>query len=210
MKAYEFPKYDTPLTIGKRTVVIGAGNTAMDAARSALRMGSEVIIAYRHGREDMTARIEEIHHAKEEGVKFEFFLNPVEFIGDENDKVKAVKFEKMKALEEKDAKGKRKIVGTGEYIPLEADTVVIAIGLESNKIISEEATDLKTNPDGTLVVDERLMTSISGVFAGGDAIRGEATVILAMGDGKKLQSPYTNTFKRNIYQLDFLFLFIEK
>ena len=210
MKAYEFPKYDTPLTIGKRTVVIGAGNTAMDAARSALRMGSEVIIAYRHGREDMTARIEEIHHAKEEGVKFEFFLNPVEFIGDENDKVKAVKFEKMKALEEKDAKGKRKIVGTGEYIPLEADTVVIAIGLESNKIISEEATDLKTNPDGTLVVDERLMTSISGVFAGGDAIRGEATVILAMGDGKKLQSPCTNTFKRNIYQLDFLFLFIEK
>jgi len=185
MKAYEFPKYDTPLTIGKRTVVIGAGNTAMDAARSALRMGSEVIIAYRRGREDMTARIEEIHHAEEEDIKFEFFLNPVEFIGDENGKVKAIKFEKMKALEEKDAKGKRKIVGTGEYIPLKADTVVIAIGLESNKIISEEATDLKTNPDGTLVVDERLMTSIPGVFAGGDAIRGEATVILAMGDGKK-------------------------
>lgn len=185
MKAYEFPKYDTPLTIGKRTVVIGAGNTAMDAARSALRMGSEVIIAYRRGREDMTARIEEIHHAEEEGVKFEFFLNPIEFLGDENGKVKAVKFEKMKALEEKDAKGKRKIVGTGEYILLEADTVVIAIGLEPNKVISEEATGLKTNPNGTLVVDERLMTSISGVFAGGDAIRGEATVILAMGDGKK-------------------------
>ena len=188
MKAYEFPKYDTPLTIGKRTVVIGAGNTAMDAARSALRMGSEVIIAYRRGREDMTARIEEIHHAEEESVKFKFFLNPVEFISDENGKVKAVKFEKMKALEEKDAKGKRKIVGTGKYILLEADIVVIAIGLEPTKIISEEATGLKTNPDGTLVVDERLMTSISGVFAGGDAIRGEATVILAMGDGKKLQS----------------------
>ena len=127
-----------------------------------------------------------------------FFLNPVEFIGDENDKVKAVKFEKMKALEEKDAKGKRKIVGTGEYIPLEADTVVIAIGLESNKIISEEATDLKTNPDGTLVVDERLMTSISGVFAGGDAIRGEATVILAMGDGKKSCKVHTRIHSKEI------------
>ncbi|MDK2853501.1 MAG: glutamate synthase small chain [Thermococcaceae archaeon] len=91
----------------------------------------------------------------------------------------------MRPLEERDAKGKRKIVGTGEYITLEADTVIIAIGLEPNKIISEEATGLKTNPDGTLVVDENLMTSIPGVFAGGDAIRGEATVILAMGDGKK-------------------------
>ncbi|MCA6214246.1 NADPH-dependent glutamate synthase [Thermococcus sp. 101 C5] len=185
MKAYKFPEYDEPISIGKKTIVIGAGNTAMDAARSALRMGSEVTIAYRRGREDMTARIEEIKHAEEEGVKFEFFLNPVEFIGDENGKVKAVKFEKMRPLEERDAKGKRKIVGTGEYITLEADTVIIAIGLEPNKIISEEATGLKTNPDGTLVVDENLMTSIPGVFAGGDAIRGEATVILAMGDGKK-------------------------
>ena len=185
MKAYKFPEYDEPISIGKKTIVIGAGNTAMDAARSALRMGSEVTIAYRRGREDMTARIEEIKHAEEEGVKFEFFLNPVEFIGDENGKVKAVKFEKMKPLGEKDSKGKRKIVGTGEYITLEADTVIIAIGLEPNRIISEEATALKTNPDGTLVVDENLMTSIPGVFAGGDAIRGEATVILAMGDGKK-------------------------
>ncbi|ASJ07781.1 dihydropyrimidine dehydrogenase [Thermococcus siculi] len=185
MKAYLFPEYDEPIAIGKKTIVIGAGNTAMDAARSALRLGSEVTIAYRRGREDMTARIEEIHHAEEEGVKFEFFLNPVEFIGDENGKVKAVKFEKMRPLEERDKRGKRKIVGTGEYVTLEADTVIIAIGLEPNRIISEEATGLKTNPNGTLVVDENLMTSIPGVFAGGDAIRGEATVILAMGDGKR-------------------------
>ncbi|MCD6372639.1 MAG: NADPH-dependent glutamate synthase [Thermococcus sp.] len=185
MKAYEFPEYDTPISIGKKTVVIGAGNTAMDAARSALRLGSEVTIAYRRGREDMTARAEEIQHAEEEGVKFEFFLNPVEFIGDENGRVKAVKFEKMRPLEERDARGKRKIVGTGEYVTLEADTVIIAIGLEPNKIITEEARGLKTNPNGTLVVDENLMTSIPGVFAGGDAIRGEATVILAMGDGKR-------------------------
>ncbi|AMQ18904.1 NADPH-dependent glutamate synthase [Thermococcus peptonophilus] len=184
MKAYEFPEYDTPIAIGKKTIVIGAGNTAMDAARSALRLGSEVTIAYRRGREDMTARIEEIKHAEEEGVKFEFFLQPVEFIGDENGRVKAVKFEKMRPLEERDAKGKRKIVGTGEYVTLEADTVIIAIGLEPNRIITETS-GLKTNPNGTLVVDENLMTSIPGVFAGGDAIRGEATVILAMGDGKK-------------------------
>jgi len=184
MKAYEFPEYDTPVAVRKKVIVIGAGNTAMDAARSALRLGAEVIIAYRRGREDMTARIEEIHHAEEEGVKFEFFLNPVEFIGDENHRVKAVKFEKMKPLEERDSRGKRKIVRTGEYVTLEADTVIIAIGLEPNRIISE-STGLKVNPNGTLVVDENLMTSIPGVFAGGDAIRGEATVILAMGDGKK-------------------------
>ncbi|WP_456321507.1 NADPH-dependent glutamate synthase [Palaeococcus sp. (in: euryarchaeotes)] len=184
MKAYKFPEYDTPVAVGKKVIVIGAGNTAMDAARSALRLGAEVTIAYRRGREDMTARIEEIHHAEEEGVKFEFFLNPVEFIGDENHKVKAVKFEKMKPLEERDSRGKRKIVRTGEYVTLEADTVIIAIGLEPNRIISE-STGLKVNPNGTLVVDENLMTSIPGVFAGGDAIRGEATVILAMGDGKK-------------------------
>jgi len=184
MKAYEFPEYDTPIAVGKKVIVIGAGNTAMDAARSALRLGAEVTIAYRRGREDMTAREEEIKHAEEEGVKFEFFLQPVEFIGDENGRVKAVKFERTKPLEERDSKGKRKIVGTGEYVTLEADTVIIAIGLEPNKIITEDGR-LKTNPDGTIVVDENLMTSIPGVFAGGDAIRGEATVILAMGDGKR-------------------------
>ncbi|AFK22572.1 NADPH-dependent glutamate synthase [Pyrococcus sp. ST04] len=184
MKAYKFPEYDTPIAVGKRVIVIGGGNTAMDAARSALRLGAEVIVAYRRGKEDMSARIEEIKHAEEEGVKFMFFVQPVEFVGDEEGRVKAVKFEKMKPLEERDARGKRKIVGTGEYITVEADTVIIAIGLEPNRIILEDS-GLEANPDGTLKVDERLMTSIPGVFAGGDAIRGEATVILAMGDGKK-------------------------
>jgi len=184
MKAYKFPEYDTPIAVGKKVVVIGAGNTAMDAARSALRLGSEVTIAYRRGREDMTARAEEIHHAEEEGVKFEFFLSPVEFIGDDDGKVKAVKFMKMRPLEERDSKGKRKIEPTGEYVTLEAETVIIAIGLEPNRILLE-AGGFKANRDGTLVVDENLMTSVPGVFAGGDAVRGEATVILAMGDGKK-------------------------
>ena len=183
MKAYKFPEYDTPIAVGKRVIVIGAGNTAMDAARSALRLGAEVTIAYRRGREDMTARIEEIHHAEEEGVKFEFFLTPVEFIGDENGKVRAVKFEKMRPLEERDKRGKRKIVGTGEYVTIEAETVVIAIGKHPNRLIVNTP-GLKVER-GKIVVDENLMTSIPGVFAGGDAIRGEATVILAMGDGKK-------------------------
>ncbi|CUX76794.1 NADPH-dependent glutamate synthase [Thermococcus chitonophagus] len=185
MKAYKFPEYDTPIIVGKKVVVIGAGNTAMDAARSALRLGAEVTIAYRRGEEDMTARIEEVEHAKEEGVKFMFFVNPVEFIGDEEGRVKAVKFEKMKPLDEKDSRGKRKIIGTGEYITVEADTVVIAIGQVPNKILWKTTPGLKVSEKGTIIVDENLMTSIPGVFAGGDAIRGEATVILAMGDGRK-------------------------
>ncbi|WP_048150219.1 NADPH-dependent glutamate synthase [Palaeococcus ferrophilus] len=183
MKAYLFPEYDTPVYVGKKVVVIGAGNTAMDAARSARRFGAEVTIAYRRGPEDVSARVEEVHHAKEEGIKFEYFINPVEFIGDENGKVKAVKFEKMRALEETDGNGKRRIVGTGEYVTLEADTVVIAIGKHPNRLIVNTP-GLKVER-GRIVVDENLMTSIPGVFAGGDAIRGEATVILAMGDGRK-------------------------
>ncbi|CAD5244878.1 NADPH-dependent glutamate synthase [Thermococcus camini] len=181
MKAYLFPEYDTPVKVGKKVVVIGAGNTAMDAARSARRFGAEVTIAYRRGPEDVSARVEEVHHAKEEGIKFEFYINPVEFLG-ENGKIKAVKFEKMKALDERDSRGKRKIVGTGEYVTLEADTVIIAIGKHPNRLIINTP-GLKVER-GRIVVDENLMTSIPGVFAGGDAIRGEATVILAMGDGR--------------------------
>ncbi|AJC72142.1 dihydropyrimidine dehydrogenase subunit A [Thermococcus guaymasensis DSM 11113] len=183
MKAYLFPEYDTPVKVGKRVIVIGAGNTAMDAARSARRFGAEVIIAYRRGEEDVSARIEEVEHAKEEGIKFEYFINPVEFIGDENGNVKAVKFEKMKPLDERDKRGKRKIVGTGEYVTIEADTVIIAIGKHPNRLIINTP-GLKVER-GRIVVDENMMTSIPGVFAGGDAIRGEATVILAMGDGRR-------------------------
>ncbi|WP_457742180.1 NADPH-dependent glutamate synthase [Thermococcus sp.] len=183
MKAYEFPEYDTPIAVGKKVIVIGAGNTAMDAARSALRLGAEVTIAYRRGEEDVSARVEEVAHAKEEGVKFLYFVQPIEFIGDERGNVKAVKFEKMKPLDERDSRGKRKIVGTGEYVKIEADTVIIAIGKHPNRLIINTP-GLKVER-GKIVVDENLMTSIPGVFAGGDAIRGEATVILAMGDGRR-------------------------
>ena len=183
MKAYLFPEYDTPVKVGKKVIVIGAGNTGMDAARSARRFGAEVTVAYRRGEEDVSARIEEVEHAKEEGVKFVYFVNPVEFIGDGKGNLKAVKFEKMKALDERDSRGKRKIVGTGEYVVLEAETVIIAIGKHPNRLIVNTP-GLKVER-GKIVVDENLMTSIPGVFAGGDAIRGEATVILAMGDGRK-------------------------
>ncbi|NJE46828.1 NADPH-dependent glutamate synthase [Thermococcus sp. GR7] len=183
MKAYKFLEYDTPVKVGKRVIVIGAGNTGMDAARSARRFGAEVIIAYRRGPEDVSARVEEVEHAKEEGIKFEFFLNPVEFIGDGKGNLKAVKFEKMRPLDERDSRGKRKIVGTGEYVTIETDTVIIAIGKHPNRLIVNTP-GLKVER-GKIVVDENLMTSIPGVFAGGDAIRGEATVILAMGDGRR-------------------------
>ncbi|MFA4669643.1 NADPH-dependent glutamate synthase [Pyrococcus kukulkanii] len=184
MKAYEFPEYDTPIKVGKKVAVIGGGNTAMDAARSALRLGAEVWILYRRTRKEMTAREEEIKHAEEEGVKFMFLVSPKRFIGDENGNLKAIELEKMK-LGEPDESGRRRPIPTGETIIMEFDTAIIAIGQTPNKIFYQSVPGLKVDKWGRIVVDENLMTSIPGVFAGGDAIRGEATVILAMGDGRK-------------------------
>ncbi len=186
MKAYKFPEYDTPIKVGKRLAVIGAGNVAMDAARSALRVGfEEVYILYRRTREYMTAREEEIHHAEEEGVKFMFLVSPVEFIGDDNCNVKVVKLI-MNKLGEPDSSGRRRpepIPGT--EFALEVDAVVFAIGQKPNKVLYQEVPELKTTKWGTLIVDEKYRTTMRGVFAGGDAVRGEATVVLAMGDGKR-------------------------
>ncbi len=186
MKAYKFPEYDTPIKVGKRLAVIGAGNVAMDAARSALRVGfEEVYILYRRTREYMTAREEEIQHAEEEGVKFMFLVSPVAFIGDEDCNVKVVKLI-MNKLGEPDSSGRRRpepIPGT--EFGLEVDAVVFAIGQKPNKILYQEVPDLKVTRWGTLVVDENYRTTMPGVFAGGDAVRGESTVVLAMGDGKR-------------------------
>ncbi|AEC52472.1 putative oxidoreductase [Pyrococcus sp. NA2] len=184
MKAYKFPEYDTPVKVGKRVAVIGGGNTAMDAARSALRLGAEVWILYRRTRKEMTAREEEIKHAEEEGVKFMFLVSPKRFIGDENGNLKAIELEKMK-LGEPDESGRRRPIPTGETFIMEFDTVIIAIGQTPNKTFLQTVPELKVDKKGRIIVDENLMTSIPGVFAGGDAIRGEATVILAMGDGRK-------------------------
>ncbi len=185
MKAYKFPEYDTPIKKGKKLAVIGAGNVAMDAARSALRVGyEEVYIIYRRTKEYMTAREEEIHHAEEEGVRFMFLVSPTEFIGDEKGNVKVIKMI-MNELGEPDSSGRRRPVPIpGTEFGLEVDAVVFAIGQKPNKVLYQEVPELKTTKWGTLIVDEKHRTTMPGVFAGGDAVRGEATVVLAMGDGK--------------------------
>lgn len=195
MRAYIFPEYDTPIKVGKRVAVIGGGNTAMDAARSALRLGAEVWILYRRTREEMTARVEEIHHAEEEGVKFMFLVSPKRFIGDERGNLTAIELEKMK-LGEPDKTGRRAPVPTGETFVMEFDTAIIAIGQTPNKTLIQSIPELKVDEAGRIIVDENLMTSIPGVFAGGDAIRGEATVILAMGDGRKAAKAIDAYLKR--------------
>ena len=186
MKAYRFPEFDTPIKKYKHVVVVGGGNVAMDAARCAKRLGAdEVSIVYRRGEEEMPARLEEIHHAKEEGIIFRLLQNPVEILGDEKGNVTGVKNIKME-LGEPDASGRRRPVAIkdSEYV-LEADAVVIAIGQSPNPLIKSTTPDLETKTWGGIVADEDGLTSIEGVYAGGDAVTGAATVILAMGAGKK-------------------------
>ncbi|MEM2542638.1 MAG: NADPH-dependent glutamate synthase [Candidatus Korarchaeum sp.] len=186
MKAYLFPEYDTPVKRGRRLAVIGGGNTAMDAARSGLRIGyEEVYILYRRTKEFMTARIEEVAHAEEEGVRFMFLVNPVAFKCDENGWVKAVTLIRNELGEPDETGRMRPVPIPGSEFDLEVDAVVIAIGQRPNRILYQEVPELEVTRQGTIVVDERYRTTLKGVFAGGDAIRGEATVVLAMGDGKK-------------------------
>ncbi|WP_297436741.1 NADPH-dependent glutamate synthase [Thermococcus sp.] len=184
MKAYKFPEYDTPVKVGKKVAIIGGGNVAMDAARSALRLGAEVWVLYRRTRGEMTAREEEICHAEEEGVNFMFLVSPKRFVGDESGNLKAIELEKME-LGAPDESGRRRPVPTGETFVMEFDNVVIAIGQTPNRIFYRSVEGLNVDRKGRILVDGNLMTSIPGVFAGGDAIRGEATVILAMGDGRR-------------------------
>lgn len=186
MKAFKFPEYDTPIRVGETVVTIGGGNVAMDCARTALRLGcKESIILYRRTEAEMPARIEEIHHAKEEGVKFELLAAPVRFIGDECGNVKQVEAVRMR-LGEPDASGRRrpiKIEGSNFFI--DAQTVLIAIGQSPNPLVPMTTPDLKVTKEGTIAVDSEGRTSKKGVFAGGDIASGAATVILAMGDGKR-------------------------
>jgi hypothetical protein len=183
MKAYKFPEYDTPVHIGKKVCVVGGGNVAMDAARSAKRLGADVTVVYRRSFEEMPARLEESHHAREEGINFLNLHNPVEIIG-ENGWVKKVKVEKM-ALGEADQSGRRRPVATGEYEEVEFDSVIISIGQSPNPLIKQTNDDIDTESWGGIIIDDTTMTTKDGVFAGGDAVSGAATVILAMGAGKK-------------------------
>ena len=176
----------TPVQRGKNVIVVGAGNVAMDAARSAVRMGAEsVTVVYRRGREEMPARKEEIRHAEEEGVKFRLLANPVRFTGDENGNLVAVECIEMQ-LGEPDASGRRRPEPLpGSEFTINADMAIIALGTSPNPLISRSCPDLKTGRRGTLETDENLKTSLENVYAGGDAVTGAATVILAMGAGKK-------------------------
>lgn len=184
MKAYR-DDYDTPIHAGKKVVVVGGGNVAMDAARTALRLGAETTIVYRRTEKELPARQEEVHHAKEEGIMFSMLTNPVEVIGDENGWVKAVRCIRME-LGEPDESGRRSPVEIpGSEFDIETDTVIMSLGTSPNPLIARTTVGLETNRRGCIVADENGATSRPGVFAGGDAVTGAATVILAMGAGRK-------------------------
>ena len=185
MKAYAFPETDTPVRVGKKVAVVGGGNVAMDAARSALRLGAdEVSIIYRRSEKEMPARLEEVHHAREEGVNFRMLTNPTAIHGDENGSVRAMTCVEME-LGEPDASGRRRpVVKQGSEFDLDVDTVVIAIGNSPNPLIRNTTPGLETQKWGGIIVDENGATSLENVYAGGDAVTGAATVILAMGAGK--------------------------
>jgi len=186
MKAYSFPKADTPIHRGKVVAVIGGGNVAMDSARTALRLGAnKVMLIYRRTREEMPARAEEVHHAEEEGVEFHFLTNPVRYHGDENGNVKEIECIKMK-LGEPDSSGRpRPVPIEGSNFKIPVDTVIVAIGNLANPIVPQTTPGLSTNKNGNIVADENGKTSREGVFAGGDIVTGAATVISAMGAGRK-------------------------
>ncbi|MBO6165146.1 MAG: NADPH-dependent glutamate synthase [Eubacterium sp.] len=183
MKAYKEDS-KTPIARPKKAVIVGGGNVAMDAARSAKRLGADVTIVYRRSMEELPARKEEVEHAMEEGIVFALLNNPVEVLGDENGYVKGVKVEKME-LSEPDESGRRKPVATGEFSEIEADAFIVSIGTSPNPLIKDTTEGLDTQKFGGIVADEEGATSRPGVFAGGDAVTGAATVILAMGAGKK-------------------------
>ncbi len=187
MKAYDFPNHATPIKVGKKVAVVGGGNVAMDAARTALRLGAEeVSIVYRRSEAELPARAEEVGHAKEEGIRFQLLTNPVEVIGDENGWVKELRCIRME-LGEPDASGRRRPVPIdGSEFTEPMDTVIIAIGTGPNPIIAHTTPGLETTKRGNIAADEETgKTSKEGVFAGGDIVTGAATVILAMGAGRK-------------------------
>jgi len=187
MKAYSFPEYDTPIFSGKNVAVLGGGNTAMDSVRTALRLGADnAYIVYRRSRKEMPARIDEIHHAEEEGVQFHFLTAPVRYLETQDGWVKSMECIKMQ-LGEPDASGRRRPVPIeGSNYIMDVDTVVVAIGNSSNPLVPKTTPGLEVNKWGNIIADpETCQTSRKGVFAGGDIVTGGATVILAAGAGKK-------------------------
>ena len=185
MKAFK-DEYDTPIKVGQKVAVVGGGNVAMDAARTALRLGAEVHIVYRRSEEELPARVEEVHHAKEEGIIFNLLTNPVEILEDEKGWVKGMKCIKME-LGEPDQSGRRRPVEIkGSEFTMDVDTVIMSLGTSPNPLISSTTKGLEINKRKCLVAEEETgLTTREGVYAGGDAVTGAATVILAMGAGKQ-------------------------
>ncbi len=184
MRAYD-DNFDTPIAIGKRVVVVGGGNVAMDAVRTAKRLGSDSYIVYRRSEAELPARVEEVHHAKEEGIVFKMLTNPVEVLGDEKGNVVGIRCIKME-LGEPDESGRRSPVAVeGSEFVIDCDVVIMALGTSPNPLIKSTTKGLETNRRGCIVADEEGRTTRDGVFAGGDAVTGAATVILAMGAGRK-------------------------
>jgi glutamate synthase (NADPH/NADH) small chain len=185
MKAYAFPQYDTPVVRGKNVCVIGGGNVAMDAARTARRMGAaHVYILYRRSREELPARAEEIHHAEQEGVVFKFLCAPLEYLDDGHGSVGSVRCQEMELGAPDDSGRRRPVPKEGAVFTLETDLVIVAIGAGANPLLTHQTKNLDLNRRGYIVTNEAGRTSRPGVWAGGDIVTGSATVILAMGAGK--------------------------
>jgi len=194
MKAYKFGKgADTPIAISSKVAVVGGGNVAMDSARTALRLGAEkVYLIYRRSEKEMPARIEEVHHAKEEGVEFHLLQNPKRIIGDQNSRVTSVECLKYELGEPDDSGRRRPLPIEGSEFNIDVDTIIIAIGNKANPLIRQTTQGLEFNKWGNIVVDDDCRTSLEGVYAGGDIVLGAATVILAMGQGRTAAAGINN------------------
>ncbi len=184
MRAYD-PKSDTPIYVGEKVVVVGGGNVAMDAARTALRLGAQVSVVYRRTEKELPARVEEVHHAKQEGIVFEFLTNPVRVLGDEQGRVKGMECVRMELGEPDESGRRRPIEVKGSEFTIDADVVIMALGTSPNPLLKTTTPGLEANRRGCLTANEDGQTTREGVFAGGDAVTGAATVILAMGAGRK-------------------------
>ena len=185
MGAYEFPRCDTPVMRGRKVAVVGGGNVAMDSVRTGKRLGAEkASIIYRRSEKEMPARAEEVHHARDEGIVFEMLTNPIRILADDEGWVKGMECLRMELGEPDDSGRRRPVPIQGSNFVIDADVVVVAVGARANPLLSGATPELKVNRWGYIEVDENLQTAMPGVFAGGDIVRGSATVILAMGDGR--------------------------
>ena len=197
MAAYQFPVSDTPVLVGQRVAVVGGGNVAMDAVRTAKRLGArEAIIVYRRTRNELPARAEEVHHAEDEGIEFHLLTAPIEILGNSRRWVEGLKCVRMKlGAPDESGRARPEPVAGSEFV-LPCDVVVSALGTRANPLLTATCPELKLNSRGNIIIDHNTMTSVPGVFAGGDIVRGAATVILAMGDGKRAAKAIDSYLKK--------------